>query len=727
MESRVVGPTMFGRENNEIAKATIDANASLDSLPIGSDMSTPHPSQTGHRNRLAATTSPYLQQHARNPVDWWPWSEEALVLARATDRPILLSIGYSACHWCHVMAHESFEDAETAALMNRLFVNIKVDREERPDLDKIYQTAHQLLAQRPGGWPLTVFLTPDDQRPFFAGTYFPREPRPGLPAFKQILQTIERAYREHKTAIDAQNHSLMEALHELEPRPSAELPERSVIQAALRQLDDSFDAEHGGFGGAPKFPHPTNLELLFRHYAGSLSEDRPDRPALDKARLTLERMARGGLADQLGGGFYRYSVDDQWMIPHFEKMLYDNGPLLALCCDAFGLTEDPLFRDTALATADWAMREMQSPEGGYYSSLDADSEGHEGRFYVWDRAEVEALLAPAEYLPFAAVYGLDRPANFEGRWHLHGYRLPEAVADEMGLEPAQLQALLAAARARLYTARERRVRPGRDEKILTAWNAMMIKGMARAARTFDRPDYLESAEQALAFIRGTLWRDGRLLATYKDGTAHLNAYLDDYANLLDCLLELLQTRWSRADLDFALALAEILLEQFLDPADGGFWFTGGDHEPLIHRPKPLADEAIASGNGIAALALQRLGHLVGEPRYLDAAEATLRLAADSIRQMPYAHATLLLALDEFLDPPETLVIRAGEERVDGWRRETQRGYRPRRLVLAIPSEEVYLPGTLAAMVPGERPLIYRCRGTHCEPPVDSLVELVRPS
>jgi uncharacterized protein YyaL (SSP411 family) len=359
--------------------------------------------------------------------------------------------------------------------------------------------------------------------------------------------------------------------------------------------------------------------------------------------------------------------------------------------------------------------------------LDADSEGHEGRFYVWDRDEVQALLAPAEYLPFAAVYGLDHPANFEGRWHLHGYRLPEAVADEMGLEPGQLQALLAAARARLYTARERRIRPGRDEKILTAWNAMMIKGMARAARTFDRPDYLESAEQALAFIRGTLWRDGRLLATYKDGTAHLNAYLDDYANLLDCLLELLQTRWSRADLDFALALAEILLEQFLDPADGGFWFTGQDHEPLIHRPKPLADEAIASGNGIAAVALQRLGHLVGEPRYLDAAEATLRLAAESIRQMPYAHATLLLALDEFLDPPETLVIRAGEERVDSWRRETQRGYRPRRLVLAIPSEEIYLPGTLAAMVPGERPLIYRCRGTRCEPPVDSLVELVRTS
>jgi uncharacterized protein YyaL (SSP411 family) len=686
-------------------------------------MSPPHSSPIGHANRLAEATSPYLQQHAHNPVDWWPWCDEALALARETDRPILVSIGYSACHWCHVMAHESFEDSGTADLMNRLFVNIKVDREERPDLDKIYQTAHQLLAQRPGGWPLTVFLTPQDQRPFFAGTYFPREPRHGLPAFKQLLQSIERAYREQKTAIDAQNQSLMAAFVELTPHPSAELPERSVIQDALQQLDESFDAEHGGFGSAPKFPHPTNLELLLRSYASSLAEDQPDQAALRKVHFTLERMTRGGLMDQLGGGFYRYSVDDRWMIPHFEKMLYDNGPLLALCCDVFAATEEALFKDAATTTADWAIREMQSPEGGFYSSLDADSEGHEGKFYVWDRGEVRALLSPAEYSPFAAVYGLDHPANFEGMWHLHGYRLPEVVADEMGLELAQVQALLAAARARLYAARERRIRPGRDEKILTAWNGMMIKGMARAARTFDRPDYLESAEQALAFIRKTLWCDGRLLATYKDGRAHLNAYLDDYANLLDALLELLQTRWSRADLDFAVALAEVLLDQFLDPVDGGFWFTARDHEPLIHRPKPLGDEAIPSGNGIAALALQRLGHLVGEPRYLDAAEATLRLAAESIRQMPYAHATLLIALDEFLDPPETLVIRADDERVDTWRAEAQRGYRPHRLVLGIPAEESDLPGVLAGMLPGERPRIYRCRGTRCEPPIDSMADL----
>ncbi|MCG6983917.1 MAG: thioredoxin domain-containing protein [Thiocapsa sp.] len=686
-------------------------------------MPTAHTSTTGHRNRLAATTSPYLQQHADNPVDWWPWCDEALALARDTDRPILLSIGYSACHWCHVMAHESFEDPTTAELMNRLFVNIKVDREERPDLDKIYQTAHQLLAQRAGGWPLTVFLSPADRRPFFAGTYFPREPRHGLPSFKQLLQGVERAYRVQKEAIEAQNESLMEALAALEPRTSGALPERSVLDAALRQLEESFDAEHGGFGRAPKFPHPTNLDLLLHQHGRSLASGRPDQALLEKALFTLERMIRGGLSDQLGGGFCRYSVDDRWMIPHFEKMLYDNGPLLALCCDAYALTAEPLFREAAVATADWAMREMQSPEGGYYSSLDADSEGDEGRFYVWDREEVRSLLSPGEYAPFAAVYGLDRPPNFEGRWHLHGYRTPEAVAEDLGLESAEVQALLAAARATLYAARERRVRPGRDEKILTAWNALMIKGMARAARVLDRPDYLESAEQALGFIRQALWRDERLFATYRDGTAHLNAYLDDYANLLDALLELLQTRWSRADLDLAVALAEVLLDQFQDPVDGGFWFTGRDHEALIHRPKPLSDEAIPSGNGVAALALQRLGHLIGEPRYLEAAQATLKLAADSIRSMPYAHATLLLALDELLDPLETLIIRAGDDLLDPWRRAAQRGAGACRLVLAIPSDESHLPGTLVAMVAGERPRIYRCRGTQCDPPLESLADL----
>jgi hypothetical protein len=676
------------------------------------------------RNRLAETTSPYLQQHAENPVDWWPWCEEALALARQQDKPILLSIGYSACHWCHVMAHESFEDAATAELMNRLFVNIKVDREERPDLDRIYQTAHQLLARRPGGWPLTVFLTPDDQKPFFAGTYFPKEQRHGLPAFAQLLGSIERAYREQGDAIRQQNDSLMEALASLEPEADTAVPDTAPLEGARRQLAASFDAEHGGFGSAPKFPHPTNLELLFRHWAATAAGGEADTQALHMARFTLERMVRGGMNDQLAGGFCRYSVDDHWMIPHFEKMLYDNGPLLALCCDAWQITGARVFRNAAADTADWAVNEMQSPEGGYYSSLDADSEGEEGRFYVWDKQEIAELLTSEELALLTPVYGLDRPPNFEGRWHLHQYRTPEDVAAEQGLEPEHAQSLLASAKTKLLAARATRVRPGRDEKILTSWNALMIKGMARAARTLDRPDLLDSAERALGFIRATLWRDGRLLATYKDGRAHLDAYLDDYALLLDALLEVLQVRWRRSDLDWAVALAEVLLAQFFDGARGGFYFTAADHEALITRPKPLGDESIPSGNGVAAHVLQRLGHLLGEHRYLEAAAATLRFAAEPMRRVPYAHATLLAALDEYHTPPETIIIRGTEPALGSWRAAAQQGYQPRRLVLAIATGEPDLPGNLSAMVPGGAGVLaYRCRGTHCEPPVTSLSAL----
>ena len=679
-------------------------------------------------NRLAHTTSPYLQQHARNPVDWWPWCDEALALAREQDRPILLSVGYSACHWCHVMAHESFEDPATAEVMNQLFVNIKVDREERPDLDKIYQTAHQLLAQRPGGWPLTVFLTPDDLRPFFAGTYFPKQRRHGLPAFTELLAGVERAYREQRDAIREQNASLMEALAQLDPAPSDAVPDAGPLEGARRQLAGSFDSADGGFGRAPKFPHPTNLEFLLRHWAATGAGGSPDERALHMAAFTLEHMVRGGINDQVGGGFCRYSVDDHWMIPHFEKMLYDNGPLLALCADLAqirGETDSGLFRDAAVATADWTMTEMQSPEGGYYSSLDADSEGEEGRFYVWDRAEVEALLTAAEYALIAPVYGLDRAPNFEGRWHLHGYRTLADVAAEQGIAEDEARTLADSAKARLLAARIGRVRPGRDDKVLTSWNALMIKGMARAARILGRPDFLASAVRALTFIRATLWRDGRLLATYKDGQAHLNAYLDDYALLLDALLELLQTRWQREDLQLAVALADVLLEQFHDPVNGGFYFTGADHEALIQRPKPLADESMPSGNGVAAITLQRLGHLLGETRYLDAAAGTLRLAAEPMRRIPYAHGTLLAALDEHLTPPETIIIRGGtgDDSDDGlhrWQAAAQRDFAPRRIVLAIPAAEIGLPGSLAAMEPGERIRAYRCRGTHCEAPVEDL-------
>ena len=458
-------------------------------------------------NRLAKETSPYLQQHAGNPVDWYPWGPEALERARQEDKPILLSVGYSACHWCHVMAHESFEDAGVAAVMNRLFVNVKVDREERPDIDQIYQAAHQMLSQRSGGWPLTMFLSPDGA-PFFGGTYFPKSARHGLPGFPDLCERIATIWREKRAEIASQNAEMRKAFSRTLPSAGAPRSEFSAepIRALLDNLRASFDARLGGFGSAPKFPHPTDLELCLR------------KRATDVAHTTLTRMCEGGIYDQLGGGFCRYSVDAEWMIPHFEKMLYDNGPLLALLADAHIVTGTPLYERCAGETAAWIMREMQSPEGGYYSSLDADSEHEEGKFYVWDRHEVECLLSNEEYLAFSRRYGLDRPANFENRlWHLYISR-----TSDPDLEP-----LLATARAKLFAAREKRVRPGRDEKVLASWNALAIRGMAHAGRVFGRSEWIASARRAFEFIRARMWQDGRLLATCKDGRAHLNAYLDD--------------------------------------------------------------------------------------------------------------------------------------------------------------------------------------------------------
>ncbi len=670
-------------------------------------------------NRLADATSPYLQQHADNPVDWYQWGEQALQLAREQDKPILLSIGYSACHWCHVMAHESFEDETTAALMNELYINIKVDREERPDLDRIYQSAHQLLAQRPGGWPLTVFLTPDDQTPFFAGTYFPSQPRHGLPAFRDLLRNIATAYREQGTEIREQNQALKQALAQLNPTLDGAnlMLDSAPLESARQQLARSFDETWGGFGQAPKFPHPTSIECMLRHWATTAIGGTPDARALYIADFTLTRMAQGGINDQLGGGFSRYSVDEQWMIPHFEKMLYDNGPLLGLYADLWQITGKPLFRDTALQTAGWVIREMQSPQGGYYASLDADSEGEEGRFYVWDQQQVRELLDDEEYRHFARCYGLDRRPNFEHHWHLHQFTSVAELNRAFDSNAEQARALLASAREKLFAAREQRERPGRDEKILTSWNALMIKGMARAGRILQQPALIASAEKALAFIRDRLWQDGRLLATHKDGRSALAAYLDDHAYLLDALLELLQARWNRADLEFAIELAEQLLGHFQDQELGGFYFTADDHEPLIHRPKPYGDESMPAGNGVAAFALARLGHLLGEPRYLEAAEGTLKSAWTQLRQIPHAHCTLLAALEEQIHPPECIVIHGSGKELLQWQQRAGETYAPQRFCIAIPETGHELPGLLATHPASAGVRAYICAGTRCESPL----------
>jgi uncharacterized protein len=679
------------------------------------------------RNRLAAETSPYLLQHADNPVDWYPWGQEALTAASRQNKPILLSIGYSACHWCHVMAHESFEDPATARLMNELFVNIKVDREERPDLDKIYQVAQQLITHGAGGWPLTMFLTPDRQWPFFGGTYFPKEPRYGMPAFGDLLRRVAEYYQGHGAEIAGQNAQLKAAFEELapEPAPDGTTLDESPLQEARAALGRSFDAAFGGFSQAPKFPHPGSIERCMRDWFRTSAGDAPDLKALFMASLTLTRMAEGGIYDQLGGGFARYSVDAHWMIPHFEKMLYDNAQLLCEYARAALATGEPLFARVADETANWALRELRAPTGGFYSSFDADSEGHEGKFYVWTRAEVQSVLTPGEYAAFARRFGLDRDANFEGEWHLHAHESLDAIAAATGGTAPAAAALIESARNKLLAVRALRVWPARDEKILTAWNALMIKGLCIAARVLRRPDLADAATEAVDFVRRTLWRDGRLLATYKDGRAHLPAYLDDYAFLADALLDVLQTRWRTVDLEFALDLTNVLFSQFEDRERGGFFFTAADHEQLIHRSKTFGDDAQPSGNGVAASVLCRLGYLLGELPLLDAAERTLRAGWPMVKEHPVAHMSMLNALDDLLGVTQILIVRGDESEATRWSAAIGAGYAPGRMIFAIPRDAARLPSALAAKTAAAGTVAYLCTGMTCSAPLGDLESVVQ--
>ncbi len=674
-------------------------------------------------NHLAHETSPYLLQHAYNPVDWYPWCEEALALARTENRAILLSIGYSACHWCHVMAHESFEDVEVAAAMNQYFVNIKVDREERPDLDQIYQTAHYMLTQRNGGWPLTLFLTPD-QKPFFGGTYFPKIPRHGLPSFLDLLPRVAEAYHARRIEIEQQSASMLKSFANMLPSKTllvSKFSEQPMNQA-LVELKERFDSVYGGFGNAPKFPHSAELEFCLRRYMAT-----NDKQVLRMASHTLEKMARGGIYDQLGGGFCRYSTDQYWSIPHFEKMLYDNGPLLRIYADAWLITGNPLFKKITEETAKWVLREMQSSEdseGGYYSTLDADSENEEGKFYVWDRDQLINILFPEEYAVVAPYYGILRSPNFESKyWNLEIIQRLADVAKAVGISEDEAQKRLASARIKLLIERESRVHPGRDEKILTSWNGLMIKGMSHAGRICRHSEWVHSAAHAVDFIRSTMWRNGRLLATFKNGNAHLNAYLDDYAFMLDGLLELMQAEFRQSDLDFSIELAEVLLEQFESKQTGGFFFTSHDHEKLIHRPMPGHDNATPSGNGVAAYALQRLGHLVGEPRYLQAAENALNVFYSAMSLHTSSYCSLMITLEETLTPPQIVILRGQESALTEWRNALQNSS-PYTLVFALPTELVGLPPSLNKPCPTDKPVnAWVCQGVICQPEISDLQEL----
>jgi uncharacterized protein YyaL (SSP411 family) len=670
-------------------------------------------------NHLAQETSPYLQQHADNPVDWYAWKENTLRIAREQDKPILLSIGYSACHWCHVMAHESFEDTEVAAIMNRYFINIKVDREERPDLDQIYQSAHYLLTQRNGGWPLTMFLSPDGT-PFFGGTYFPKQARYHLPGFTDLLERVAKFYMENRSELDEQGQKIITALASNQPQATHDVQLHTApLAAAVINLKENFDAVTGGFGRAPKFLHPAELDFLLRQ-----GQDTADNEDPHIVLFTLRQMARGGLYDQLGGGFCRYSVDERWDIPHFEKMLYDNGQLLSLFCDAWQCSGDVFYAGIVEQTAAWIMREMQAPDGGYYSSLDADSEHEEGKFYVWQREEVRKLLSAEEFAVFAPYYGLNQPPNFEKHaWNLRISKQLAEIGATLKLDFEQAHALLSSAQQKMFIARTQRIRPARDEKILAAWNGLMIAGMARAARVFRRADWLLSAQRSMDFVRTTLWNNGKLLATCKDGKAHLNAYLDDHAFLLNAALELLQAEYRASDMAFAVQIADAMLSRFEDPQQGGFFFTSHDHEALIQRSKVAQDNATPSGNGMAAQALQRLSLLSGNMEYAAAAEHCLKLFLPALEQAGAYHCSLGNALAEYMQPASLLVLRGNHDEMSIWQKSLQAHYLPHLIIIAIAAEVTDLPESLNKPLT-EKTCAWLCHGTQCLPPITTLGELL---
>jgi uncharacterized protein YyaL (SSP411 family) len=676
-----------------------------------------------HTNRLIHETSPYLLQHAHNPVDWYAWGEEALERARAEDKAILLSIGYSACHWCHVMEHESFENEAIAKLMNDNFVNIKVDREERPDLDAIYMSAVQMMTGH-GGWPMTVFLTPD-QVPFYGGTYFPPEDRYGIPGFPRILISIAEAYRVRRDEIASNAQAVITELRRMNSvSASSEELSPDALDACVRQLMRSFDPVNGGFGSKPKFPPSMTLSFLLRHYHRT-----GDRAALAAVELTLGKMAHGGIYDQLGGGFHRYSVDEKWLVPHFEKMLYDNAQLARLYTDAWLATGRPLYRRIAEETLDYVLREMTDARGGFYSTQDADSEGEEGKFFVWTPAEIRQLLGAEDAALFCRYYDVTEEGNFEEKNILHVDVEMESVARLLGVDIERMRAATERGRRVLFEAREGRIKPGRDEKMLTAWNGLMLRAFAEAANAFGRSDYRDAAVRNAEFVLANLKRGDRLLRTHRDGESKLNAYLEDYAYFADGLLALYEATFDARWFTEARALAETMIELFQDETDGGFFFTSSDHEDLIARTREIYDNATPAGNSVAADVLLRLSLFTGEARYRDLAERTIRLAREVMMRAPSAFGRLLCALDLYLSSPlEIAVVGDGEDAARAeMLSEVYGRYMPNRVVAAsAPGDQgavAAIPLLAGRKALGGRATAYVCRNFHCEAPITEAAEL----
>lgn len=605
-------------------------------------------------NRLGQETSPYLLQHAFNPVDWFPWGPEALELARQHDKPIFLSIGYSACHWCHVMEHESFENPDIAALMNQHFINIKVDREERPDLDQIYMTAVQLMTGR-GGWPMSVFLAPS-LKPFYGGTYWPPTAQRGMPGFTDVLHGIQEAWKTQRQDIHDSAEKLTAAIvADSVPKADASALHAELLRHAERALCQRADRQEGGFGSPPKFPHSMDLRVLLRTWKRFGNPE-----ALDVVTLTLDKMAAGGIYDHLGGGFHRYSTDSRWLAPHFEKMLYDNALLVPLYVEAWQATQNGDYLRVVRETLDYVLREMTHPDGGFYSTQDADSEGVEGKFFVWSQAEILSILGPDEGRVFCICYDVSPEGNWEETNILNRRLTHSQAAQQTGMSESELTEMLARCRAKLFDVRSQRIWPGRDEKILTSWNGLMISAFAQAAQVLAEPRYASAAQRAADFILSKLRpTEQRLLHSFKDGQARFNGYLDDYGCLIEGLIDVFQATQQARYLTAALQLTEGLRSQFEDPVAGGFYYTSHDHEELIARQKDMQDNATPSGNSIAATALLRLGRLTGRRDLEEVAEKTLQMLEPVARRYPSAAGQTLTALDFWLGPTFEIALIEG--------------------------------------------------------------------
>jgi hypothetical protein len=663
-------------------------------------------------NRLAGETSPYLLQHADNPVDWYPWGEEALARARAEDKPILLSIGYAACHWCHVMAHESFEDEETARQMNERFVNIKVDREERPDLDAIYMQAVQAMTGH-GGWPMTVFLRPGGE-PFYGGTYFPPSDRHGLPSFRRVLSAVADTWRSRRESVDQAAQHLREVLTAgANASDSLGEVDSATLEGAYRTLVRAYDPAHAGFGGAPKFPPSMALDFLLRYAARTGTT-----PAREMAVQTYRAMARGGIFDQLGGALHRYSVDDRWLVPHFEKMLYDNALFARLGVHLWQLTRDQEVRRTAEATIEWALREMRSPEGGFYSSLDADSEGEEGRFYVWDASEIDELLGGEADIA-RSYWGVTREGNFEGRNILFVADDLAPTAARLGIEEERVVDAIERARSLLYAERATRVWPGRDEKVLASWNGLMLRAVAEGARVLERPDYREAAIATGWFVAEKLVRDDRVVRTYKNGVVKGPGFLEDHASVALAFLDLYTLTFDRTWFARATRIASSIVEWFLDPASGFFYDTARDHEALITRPRDVTDNAVPSGTSLTAELLVRVAELGGDDRYRDHGTRIIRQTGHLLARYPNAFGHLLGVADMIVHGAVEVAI-AGDPDSSPFA-ELVRCVSARYVPALVLAGGVALAGDSVALLRGRTPgdgipLAYVCRRYECEAP-----------